>query len=272
MNICFQHSYQRAFGTWPLKGTVSHDAILAAATAGYRAFDTAQGYGNEASTGSALIATGIPREQLCITTKVMHANYSESRFLPSVEASLQALQISAVDILLLHWPAPDGDIAPSLRLLQQAQDRGLARNIGLSNHTAAMMRQAHATLHVAPVTNQVEFHPLIDQSKLLAAALETGIPLSAFCAMARGEVFKYPIFATIGAGYGKSAAQVVLRWSLQKGVPVNTMSTNPANIRANFEVMDFILSAIDMARIDAMTATGLRLIGKSEVPWAPDFD
>ena len=85
-------------------------------------------------------------------------------------------------------------------------------------------------------------------------------------------MFKYPLFAEIGAAYGKSAAQVVLRWILQKGVPINTMSTKPENIRANYDVMDFILSAIDMARIDALTATGYRIIGKNLIPYAPDFD
>jgi 2,5-diketo-D-gluconate reductase B len=180
--------------------------------------------------------------------------------------------LDQVDILLLHWPTPGGDIDLSLRLLQQAHDRGLARNIGVSNFTAAMMRQARTTVNAALITNQVEFHPLLDQSKLLSAAKETGIPLSSYCSVARGEVFKYPLFAEIGAGYGKSAAQVVLRWILQKGVPINTMSTKPENIRANYEVMDFTLSSIDMARIDAMTATGYRIVGKNLVPYAPNFD
>jgi 2,5-diketo-D-gluconate reductase B len=90
--------------------------------------------------------------------------------------------------------------------------------------------------------------------------------------VARGEVFKYPVFGEIGKGYGKSAAQVVLRWILQKGVSINTMSTKPENIRANFDVMDFTLSSIDMAKIDDMTATGYRIVGKDLVPYAPDFD
>lgn len=272
MNITFQKNHQRAFGTFPLKGDVLRDAIEAAIKAGYRAFDTAQMYGNEADTGAALAQSGIARGDLCITTKVGIENFTEATFLPSVEASLRALQVSQVDILLLHWPTPGGDIAESLRLLQQAHDRGLTRHIGVSNYTAAMMRQARATVDVPLVTNQVEFHPLLDQSRLLAAAEETGIPLSSYCSVARGEVFKYPLFAEIGAGYGKSAAQVVLRWILQKGVPINTMSTKPENIRTNYEVMDFTLSSIDMARIDAMMATGYRIVGKNLVPYAPDFD
>lgn len=272
MNIMFQKNHQRAFGTFPLKGDVLRSAIESAITAGYRAFDTAQMYGNEADTGAALAESGIVRDALCITTKVGIENFTEASFLPSVEASLKALRIAQADILLLHWPTPGGDVALSLRLLQKAHDRGLARHIGISNYTAAMMRQACAIVDAPLVTNQVEFHPLLDQSKLLAAAEETGIPLSSYCSVARGEVFKYPLFSEIGAGYGKSAAQVVLRWILQKGVPINTMSTKAENIRANYEVMDFTLSSIDMARIDRMMATGYRIVGKNLVPYAPDFD
>ena len=122
------------------------------------------------------------------------------------------------------------------------------------------------------VTNQVEFHPLIDQRKLLAAASETGIPLSSYASIARGEVFKHGLFAEIGANYGKSAVQVVLRWILQKGVSLNTMSTKPDNICANFDIMDFTLSSIDMARIEALTHTNYRIVGRDLVPYAPEWD
>ncbi|MFN0115277.1 MAG: aldo/keto reductase, partial [Paracoccaceae bacterium] len=247
MNICFQKTHQRAFGTFPLNGEVLADAIQAAVEVGYRAFDTAQMYGNEADTGAALAACGVARSELCITTKVHPANFTADLFLPSVEASLKALGIDRADILLLHWPPVGEEIAPSLRLLQQARDRGLADHVGVSNYTARMMRDARAILDAPLVTNQVEFHPLLNQDKLLAAATETGIPISSYSSVARGEVFKYPLFGEIGAGYGKTAGQVVLRWILQKGVSLNTMSTKPENIRANFEIMDFTLSSIDMA-------------------------
>lgn len=272
MNIVFQKTHQRAFGTFPLKGDVLARAIEDAIAAGYRAFDTAQMYANEAETGAALASCGVPRAELCITTKVGVQNFTDATFLPSVEASLRALKVDQVDILLLHWPTPGGDIRRSLELLQQAHDQGLARHIGISNYTVAMMHEAKAVVEAPLVTNQVEFHPLLDQSRLLAAATATGIPLSSYCSVARGEVFKHEIFAEIGKGYGKSAAQIVLRWILQKGVSINTMSTKAENIRANFDVMDFTLSSIDMARIDAMTATGFRIVGKGLVPYAPDFD
>jgi 2,5-diketo-D-gluconate reductase B len=272
MNICFQKTHQRVFGTFPLKGDVLRTAIAAAVEAGYRAFDTAQMYGNEDDTGAALAACGVARGDLCVTTKVHPDNFTPERFLPSVEQSLRDLRIEFADILLLHWPPVDGDIAPSLRLLQQALERGLTRHIGVSNYTVQMMRDAKAIVDAPLVTNQVEFHPLLNQDKLLAGAAETGIPLSSYSSVARGEVFKYPLFAEIGKAYGKSAAQVVLRWILQKGVSLNTMSTNPANIRANFDIMDFTLSSVDMARIEALTHTGYRIVTTDLVPWAPVWD
>ncbi|MGQ0564383.1 MAG: aldo/keto reductase [Gemmobacter sp.] len=272
MNICFQKTHQRAFGTYPLSGRVLHEAVAAAAEAGYRAFDTAQMYGNEADTGAALADCGVARGDLCITTKVHPENFTEAAFLPSVERSLKDLRIDQADLLLLHWPPIDGDIAPSLRLLQQAHDRGLAANIGVSNYTVQMLRDARAIVDAPIVTNQVEFHPLLNQDRLLAGANEVGIPLSSYSSVARGEVFKYPLFAEIGAAYGKSAGQVVLRWILQKGVSLNTMSTNPANIRANFDIMDFTLSHVDMARIEALTHTEYRIVTTDLVPWAPMWD
>lgn len=272
MSLYFRSGLERSFGTFPLHGDELMQAVQSAADVGYRAFDTAQGYGNEADVGWALRECGVIRDELCITSKVAVENFAPSLFLPSVEASLKKLQIDRLDVLLLHWPPGGGDIVPSLALLEQAAERGLATHIGVSNYTAPMMRLARSMVQRPIVTNQVEFHPLLDQSKLLAAATETGITLSSYCSVARGEVFKYPMFGELGATYCKSAAQVVLRWILQKGVPVNTMSTKPANIAANFDIMDFILSSVDMARIDALNATNYRIVDKDKVPYAPDWD
>lgn len=272
MNITFDPRFVRAFGTFPLNGDELKNALRCALDVGYRAIDTAQMYGNEADVGAVLRETRVPRAELCITTKVHPDNFTADKFLPSVEESLKKLHIEQADLLLLHWPPIEGSVEPSLELLQQAQQQGLAKHIGVSNYTAAMMRTARDVLSVPVVTNQVEFHPLLDQHKLLAAASETGIPLASYCSVARGEVFKYPLFAEIGAGYGKTAAQVVLRWILQTGLSINTMSTKAANIRANFDVMDFTLSSVDMARIDALTATGYRIVDKHLVPWAPAWD
>ena len=272
VNLYFQATFQRAFGTFPLKGKELHAALDTALQVGYRAIDTAQMYENEAEVGEVLSASGVPRGELCITTKVHPDNFTPDTFLESVKASVRALRVEQVDALLLHWPPVNGDVVPSLRLLEAAKREGLAAAIGVSNYTAAMMREARRAIDTPLVVNQVEFHPLLDQSILLRAATETGIPLSSYCSVARGEVFKHPLFAEIGADYGKTAGQVVLRWILQRGVPINTMSTRPENIAANFDVMNFTLSSIDMDRIDAMAKVGYRIVDKSLVPWAPAWD
>lgn len=272
MNIYFQGTNQRTFGTFPLTGAELRDAMMVAAEVGYRSFDTAQMYENESETGEALAELGLGRDTLCVTTKVHPDNFTEAGFLASVEMSLKKLRLDYVDVLLLHWPPIGSDIEQSLGLLQQAYDKGLTRNIGVSNYTAQMMRDAVKMVDVPLVTNQVEFHPLLNQDILLSAANETKIPLSSYCSVARGEVFTHPIFNEIGETYGKTAAQIVLRWILQKGVSINTMSTKRANIESNFNVMDFTLSSIDMSRIDFMTKTGYRIVTEDLVPWAPEWD
>ena len=272
MNVYFRTRRQRVFGTCPLRGDDLRAAVEAAAGIGYRAFDTAQMYGNEPELGEALQATGIPRGDMLVTTKVHPDNFREDRFVASVEESLKALRVERIDVLLLHWPPVGGDVAPSLRLLEDCLGRGLADNVGVSNYTAAMMRDAVAIVDAPIATNQVEFHPLLDRRKVLAAATETGITLSSHCSLARGAVFRCPELAEIGAAYGRTAGQAALRWALQKGVSVNTMATEPAYMRENFDVVDFTLSHVDMARIDALSATGLRIVDLDQNPWAPEWD
>jgi len=161
---------------------------------------------------------------------------------------------------------------PCLEQLAEAQQKGYARHIGVSNFTADMLRQSVSVLDTPIVTNQVEFHPLLNQDILLSAAAETGIPLAAYCSVARGQINNHDLLNEIGNAYAKSAAQITQRWILQKGVSVNTMSRNPANIAANYNIMDFTLSSTDMARIDFLTKTNYRIVDKALVPWAPDFD
>ncbi len=272
MSIYFRRSYQRAFGTFPLTGDALLSAVEAALEVGYRAFDTAQMYGNEADVGEALAAGGAARADLCVTTKVHPDNFASARFIPSVEESLKKLRLDKVDVLLVHWPPADGIIAPTLHLLQEALQRGLTNAIGISNYNAAMMREARRIVDAPLVTNQVEFHPLLNQGVLLAAAAETGIPLASYCSLARGEVFRHALFAEIGAEYEVTAGQVALRWILQKGVSLNTMSTRRENMRMNFDLMDFTLSSVHMARIDALTRTNYRILTEDRVPWAPRWD
>jgi 2,5-diketo-D-gluconate reductase B len=229
-------------------------------------------YGNEADLGEAIRLANVAPRDLLLTTKVHPENYGEDRFLASVEASLAALGVPQVNLLLLHWPDPSGDNNSTLRLLREAKRRGLASEIGVSNFTSSMMKDAQSLLDGEIAVNQVEFHPLLDQSVLLDASNECGVPLSSFCSVARGEVFRYPEFGRIGETYGKTAAQVALRWILQKGVAINTMSTKPENMRSNFGVMDFTLTSIDMHRIDALNKVNFRCVDNKKVPWAPEWD
>ena len=272
MSVYDQDVYQRGFGTFPLKGDVLARAVRDAAEVGYRAFDTAQWYGNEADLGAALPAVRVPDEPFLVTTKVHPENIDAARFLPSVEQSLRDLRLDVIDVLLLHWPPGDGPVEPSLELLQEAHRRGYARHVGVSNYTTTMMRTAVAVMDVPLAVNQIEFHPLINQEKLLAASRETGIPLASYCSLARGEIFKYPLLAEIGDRHGKSAAQVALRWILQNGVTMNTMSTRRENIQANFDIMDFELGPDEIRQIDALTVTNYRISNADVVPYAPTWD
>jgi 2,5-diketo-D-gluconate reductase B len=277
MSIYKRDEFNHSFGTWPLTGDVLRKAIDTAVTAGYRSFDTARMYQNEADLGAALAQIlpthSISRDEVCITTK-MHFEQSENEsvFINSVEASLKYLQIDKLDVLLLHWPPVGGDIAPSLTYLQKAYEMGLTSNIGVSNYTIEMLQRAVNIISAPIITNQVEFHPLLDQSKLHNAANALGIQLSAYCSLARGAVFKSQVLQDIGQKYQKTAGQVVLRWILQKGVTINSSSSKPENIKANFDIIDFELSDDDMAQINGLNSLNQRIVTKDIVPFVPDFD
>ncbi len=272
MSIFFRGTFQRSFGTYPLHGEVLTASMIAAAEIGYRAFDTAQMYGNEKDVGAALAELDLPRAELCIATKVHPDKFSADRFIDSVTTSLRDLGLDYVDVLFVHWPPVGGDIRPSLELLEDAHRKGYAKHIAVSNYTAAMMQDARRLVSVPLAANQIEFHPLLDQRRLLHAAAETGIPLSSYASVARGEVFNYPLFDELALAYGRTAGQIVLRWILQTGVAVNTMSTKPQNIRANFDVMDFTLSSVDMARIGELAGTNYRVVTRDRAKWAPHWD
>ena len=272
MSIYHTRTFNRGFGTFPLQGESLTKAIMVAIEAGYRAFDTAQMYQNEAETGAALKSCGLDHDEFLVTTKVHPNHYTAAAFIPSVEQSLRDLQRDCIDVLLLHWPPENGDIDEPLDLLAEAKERGLTKHIGVSNFNARMMCRTLERLSIPIACNQVEFHPLLDQSVLLKASTQTGIPLTSYSSVARGEVFQYPLFDDIGATYGKTAAQVVLRWILQKGVALNTMSTKPQNIAANFDIDDFALSTEDMQKIDVLNAHDYRIVTADLVPWAPEWD
>ena len=272
MSQYFSQQVPICMGTFPLKGNELATAIKHAFEAGYRGFDTAQMYENEATLGSAFAEIGYPRESLFLTTKVLPAHLGKDKFMVSVEESLRALKTDYVDVLLLHWPTPSGENREALELLQQAANKGYAKSIGVSNYTIEMMEEACATLDDVPACNQVEFDPYLDQSKLFAAATRLGIALSAYCPLAKGRIFGDPVINALAAKYDRSEAQIILRWIVQKGVSANPMSTKPENLSANLEAVNFNLSAPDSAAIDRLGKKGLRIVDKDRMPIAPEWD
>ncbi len=192
MNVYLDGGIRSALAPFLYAGTNWRQPRLAAEI-GYRSFDTAQMYGNERAVGDCLRTLDVPRDQLFVTTKVSPNNFAAADFLPSVEQSLRDLQMDQVDMLLLHWPDQHGDNAAALDQLQIAHDRSYAAHIGISNYTVSMMEDAVSRLSTHPAANQVEFHPFLNTQKLQDAAARLSIPLTAYCAVARGKLATSPV-------------------------------------------------------------------------------
>lgn len=258
------------FGLDELNSTQVAELIPAAWEAGFRAFDTAQLYGNEAELGQTLQGIGMPRDEVFVTTKVMNRNFSEDRFLPSVEESLERLRLDAVDLLLVHWPGHDMPVERQIELLNEARSRGWTRHIGVSNYNSTQLARAVEISEAPIATNQVEIHPYLDQTTLRTRAHDLGVALTGFFVMAMGAVPRDKALARIGETHGKSAAQVALRWVHQKGDVPLTRSTRADRIPENHAIFDFELSGHQMAEIDAMARPGSRIVSPPNL--APGWD
>ncbi len=238
-------------GTYPLMGDEAYGAVRMAIDLGLRHIDTAQMYGNERDVGLAIARSGLPRSALFVVTKVDPGNTGASRFADSVARSVDDLGGPA-DLLLIHWPPAEQEFDGALDRLVLERERGHARAIGVSNFSPAMMRRAQTRCGGAIVNNQVEFHPLLDQTAVLATARELGIALSAYSPLARGAAMKPPAIAAIAERIGRKPSEVVLRWIMQQGVIAIPMTTRRENALSNIAALDFELSAEDMAAISAI--------------------
>jgi diketogulonate reductase-like aldo/keto reductase len=252
-------------GTWELTGDACARAVEHALALGYRHLDTAQGYGNEAEVGAGLRRSGVPRDQVFLTTKVRPRFFEPEQLGPSVEASLAALAVDHVDLLLLHWPRTDVPLEDTLGALHAVRERGLTRHVGVSNFAPSWVARAAAT---GPIfTNQVEYHPFLSQAALLRQAEDLDLLLTAYSPVARGAVGDDAVLQAIGAAHGKSAAQVALRWLVQQPrVLAIPKAASPEHQRANLEIFDFVLSDDEMARIHALDR-GMRLVDDFDVDW-----
>lgn len=257
------------FGTWELKGRSCQHAVECALATGYRHIDTAAMYDNERDVGAGLKNSGVPREEVFVTTKVWSDSIGYGPLQRSAEASLKRLGLDHVDLLLIHWPNAAIPLAESMRALCEVKTRGLARHIGVSNFTVRLIEEAVALSSEPIVTNQIEYHPFLDQAKVLAACRRHGISITAYCPLARGRVFASDVLSDIARRKGRTVSQIALRWLVQQGVIAIPRSARPERIRENFAVFDFALSEEEMQRIADLGERKERVVNLS---WAPNWD
>ena len=237
------------FGTSGM-GDVRAEHIATALQAGYRHIDSAWKYGTERAVGEGMRASGVPRSEVFLCTKVSHENLHAADFARSVDESLEKLGVDYVDLLLVHWLEKNTPLAETMGALARAKREGLTRHIGVANFNIAMLDEAIRLCPEPMVTLQVECHPYLDQSKVIAACRERGLVLTAYCPLARGGLVNDPVLAEIAERTGKTFAQVALRWLMQQGIiAAIPRSSNPVRIAQNIDVFDFELSDDDMRRI-----------------------
>ncbi len=256
-------------GTMTLKGDVCVNAVSTALKLGYRHLDTAERYGNETEVGEGLRVSGIDRRQVFVTTKVYWDKLAPADFEKSFEESLQKLKLPAVDLLLIHWPNPKVPLADTMRVLCKAKADGRARHIGIANFTLPLIEEAVRLTTEPLVTNQIEVHPFLDQSRVIAACRRHGLSVTAYCPLARGKVPGDATLARIGQKHDKSASQAALRYLVQLGMVVIPRSSNPQRLADNLAVFDFTLSDAEMAEIAALKRPDGRVVNP---PHAPKWD
>jgi 2,5-diketo-D-gluconate reductase B len=247
------------FGTYPLRGEDARRAVTMALDLGIRHIDTAQMYGNERDVGRALRDSGLRRGEIFVVTKVDPGNLGADRFATSVARSMDDLGGPA-DLLLIHWPPDDADLEAVVDRLQAERDRGMTRSIGVSNFSPRLLRRAQLQAAGALINNQVEFHPLLDQSALLAAARDEGIVLSAYSPLARGKALAANAVRDIARRRAVPESAVVLRWTMQQGVAVIPMTTKIENARDNLKALTFALSDAEMAAVSQLGSRSGRII------------
>lgn len=259
------------YGTFRVGGEDVLRMVPHVLSLGYRHIDTAQIYGNEAQVGEGIQASGVKRGDIFLTTKVWVDKYRHDDFLASVDESLRKLRTDYVDLLLLHWPNEAVPLAEQISALNAVKAAGKVRHIGVSNFNTALMAEAVRLSDAPIVTNQVEYHPYLDQTKVLEAARKAGMSVTAYYAMADGKILADPVLKEIAARHGKSVAQLVLRWVVeQDGLVVLSKTVGEARAAENFAIFDFELSAEEMAAIHGLARPDGRIVSPAGL--APAWD
>ncbi len=256
-------------GTWPLAGPDGQAAIENALHLGYRHIDTGQMYGNESEVGAAIAASGLPRDQIFLTSKVCHALATPDQARVSLDESLRKLRTDYLDLCLIHWPRAGLDIPGVLEMLMRAQEAGKTRRIGVANFPLPLLRMAYEEVRAPIVCDQVEYHALLDQTPLLTWLRARNMTLIAHVPLARGKLIDHPVLARIGARHGATPAQVALKWLLdQDRVAAIPKAGRDASQRENLAALDLMLDDADRAAIAALPKDQ-RVV---DPPFAPKWD
>ncbi|MBX5044645.1 aldo/keto reductase [Rhizobium lentis] len=259
------------FGTFRMPGPDVLRIVPHALKVGFRHVDTAQIYGNEAEVGEAIVNSGVARGDIFLTTKVWVENYRHDAFLASVDESLKKLKTDYVDLLLLHWPNEAVSFAEQIGALNAVKEAGKVRHIGVSNFNTDLMAESVKLSKAPIVTNQIEYHPYLNQDIVIGAARKAGMAITGYYSMADGKVFTDPVLKDIAARHGKSVAQVVLRWLVQQdGVIALSKTVGEARAAENFAIFDFALSTDEMAAIHGLAKTDGRIVSPDGL--APVWD
>ncbi|MFD0369148.1 aldo/keto reductase [Streptomyces sp. NPDC127114] len=245
---------QLGFGVWQVPDDEAEAAVSTALEAGYRSIDTAAIYENETGTGKALAASGLPREELFVTTKLWNSEQGYDSTLRAFDASLDKLGLDHVDLYLIHWPVPAKDAyVDTYRAFEKILADGRARAIGVSNFLPEHLDRLIGETSVVPAVNQIELHPQLQQAGSREAHARHGIATEAWSPLGQGKgLLEVPAIVAIAQKHGRTPAQVVLRWHLQTGNVVIPKSVTPSRIRENIDVFDFELDAEDLAGVAAL--------------------
>ncbi|WP_018690394.1 aldo/keto reductase [Ahrensia kielensis] len=259
------------FGTFQLEQDTVADMVSAALAEGFRHIDTAQAYENEEQVGEGLGRADARREDVFLTTKILPEHFAPEAFTSAAEASLKRLGTDYVDLLLLHWPSKDVPIADTIGALNDLIAAGKVRHGGVSNFTIDMVNQAQAALNTPLAANQIELHPLIDQTRMIAHLASKGIPVEAYSPLAQGKVMENTTLRDIAAAHDASPAQVSLAWVLTRQMSIALPRTGNTNrLASNLRAAEIVLSAEQITQIDALGTAKGRLVSPETL--APKWD
>jgi len=253
-------------GTWAVSDPAR--VVEQAIRIGYRHIDTAQMYGNEAEVGKGVRASGVPRREVMVTTKVQPTLLAPHDLERSVKESLARLRLDIIDLLLIHWPNPRVPLSETLGAMLKVKREGYVRAIGVSNFTVALLAEAGKVTDEV-VCNQVECHPFLDQSKVIAACREHGMAVVAYSPIARGQAHGNDLLTRIGKPHGKTAAQVSLRYLVQQNIVVIPRTSRLERLEENFSIFDFTLSDAEMRKIAGLARRSGRIV---DWTWSPSWD